>query len=295
VETPLTSAPLIEEAWTGENVTVSEIERELARLRDATSTAGGQPNLRTSVMTHIAWAPPKWKDVAEETLAGMAERHPSRTLLLVPHAEEPDGIDAQLSIRCYPIGDRAVCGEVIELMLRGTRAFAPASIVLPLLISDLPVFCRWRGEPEFDSVEFDQMIEIVDRLIVDSSEWDEPRYDELQGVFVRTAVSDIAWARTLPWRTELAGYWPGIREQEIHIRGPRAEATLLRAWLNARLDRAIRPVEEGKQLSVRLGGEKLPPPREADLSPSDLLSAEIDRLGHDPVYEEAVRAAAEAA
>ena len=288
----MTSAPLLDENWAGENVTVSEIERELARLRDATSTAGGQPNLRTSVMTHIAWVPPDWKNVAEETLAGMAERHPSRTLLLVPRIDEPDGLDAQLSIRCFPVGDRAVCGEVIELSLRGSRSLAPASIVLPLLISDLPVFCRWRGEPVFDSVEFDQMIEIVDRLVVDSSEWGESRYDELQAVFGRTAVSDIAWARTLPWRTELAGYWPGIREQEIHIRGPRAEGTLLRAWLNARLDRAIRPVEEGKQLSVRLGGEKLPPPVDGDLGPSDLLSAELDRFGRDPVYEEAVRAAA---
>ena len=286
----MTSAPLLDENWAGENVTVSEIERELARLRDATSTAGGQPNLRTSVMTHIAWVPPDWKNVAEETLAGMAERHPSRTLLLVPRIDEPDGLDAQLSIRCFPVGDRAVCGEVIELALRGTRALAPASIVLPLLISDLPVFCRWRGEPVFDSAEFDQMIEIVDRLVVDSSEWGDSRYDELQAVFGRTAVSDIAWARTLPWRTELAGYWPGIREQEIHIRGPRAEGTLLRAWLNARLDRAIRPVEEGKQLSVRLGGEKLPPPVDGDLGPSDLLSAELDRFGRDPVYEEAVRA-----
>ncbi len=290
---PLTSPRLIEEDWTGEDVTVSEIERELARLRDATTIAGGQPNLRTSVMTHIAWVPPDWKDVAEETLAGMAERHPSRTLLLVPRRDEPDGIDAQLSIRCYPIGDRAVCGEVIELALRGARALAPASIVLPLLISDLPVFCRWRGEPVFDSAEFDQMIGIVDRLIVDSSEWSEPRYEELQAVFGRTAVSDIAWARTLQWRTELARYWPAIREQEIHIRGPRAEGTLLRAWLNARLERAIRPIEEGKQLHVRLGGEKLPPPRDPDLDPSDLLSAELDRFGRDPIYEEAVRAASE--
>ena len=288
----MTSAPLLDENWAGENVTVSEIERELARLRDATSTAGGQPNLRTSVMTHIAWVPPDWKNVAEETLAGMAERHPSRTLLLVPRIDESDGLDAKLSIRCFPVGDRAVCGEVIELSLRGSRSLAPASIVLPLLISDLPVFCRWRGEPVFDSAEFDQMIEIVDRLVVDSSEWGDSRYDELLAVFGRTAVSDIAWARTLPWRTELAGYWPGIREQEIHIRGPRAEGTLLRAWLNARLDRAIRPVEEGKQLSVRLGGEKLPPPVDGDLGPSDLLSAELDRFGRDPVYEEAVKTAA---
>ena len=49
---------------------------------------GAQPNLRTSVMTHIAWVPPQWQSAAEQTLAGMAERHPSRTLLLVPRPDE---------------------------------------------------------------------------------------------------------------------------------------------------------------------------------------------------------------
>ena len=122
---------LIEDSWTGEDVSIAEIERELARLRYESSDEGAQPNLRTSVMTHIAWVPPRWQAAAEETLAGMAERHPSRTLLLVPKPEEPDGLDALVSIRCFPIGDRAVCGEVIELTLRGARAGAPASIVLP--------------------------------------------------------------------------------------------------------------------------------------------------------------------
>lgn len=133
---------LIEDNWTGEDVSIAQIERELARLRAASSEEGAQPNLRTSVMTHIAWAPAEWRSAAEETLAGMAERHPSRTLLLVPKPDAPDGLDAEVSLRCFPIGERAICGEVIELVLRGNRAQAPASIVLPLLISDLPVFCR---------------------------------------------------------------------------------------------------------------------------------------------------------
>ncbi|HZC74651.1 MAG TPA: hypothetical protein VE220_01655, partial [Gaiellaceae bacterium] len=76
------ASSLIEDSWTGENASIAQIERELARLRDATSAApeGGQPNLRTSVMTHIAWVPVPWRDRAEATLLGMAERHPSRTL-----------------------------------------------------------------------------------------------------------------------------------------------------------------------------------------------------------------------
>jgi hypothetical protein len=286
------ASPVIEVEWTCEDATIAQIEQQLARLRDASSADSAQPNLRTSVMTHIAWVPAVWKGQAEETLAGMAERHPSRTLLLVPAPDAEDGLDVRLAIRCFPVADRAICGEVIELTLRGNRADAPASIVLPLLVSDLPVFCRWRGEPPFGGGSFEQLVDIVDRLIVDSSEWGELQYAELGELFARVAVSDIAWARTDDWRRELSGYWPGIREQEIRVRGPRAEAELIRGWLNARLDRAVRAVEPAAALGVRLGGEELPPPNAEAATPSDLLSEQLDHFGRDPIYEAAVLAAA---
>ena len=284
--------PLIEVDWSGDDTTVAEIEQQLAMLRDASSADSAQPNLRTSVMTHIAWVPLAWKGAAEETLAGMAERHPSRTLLLVPAPDAEDGLDARLAIRCFPVADRAICGEVIELTLRGNRVEAPASIGLPLLVSDRPVFCRWRGEPPFGTRRFDQLVDIVDRLIVDSSEWEELQYAELAELFNHVAVSDIAWARTDDWRRELADCWPGIREQEIRIRGPQAEAALLRGWLNARLDRAVRAVEPAADLAVRLGGEELPAPKAEPATPSDLLSEQLDHFSRDAIYEAAVLAAA---
>jgi len=78
--------PLVEE-WTGHDVTLGEVERELARLRDASADEDRNPHQRTSVMTHVAWVPPRWLDAAERTLEGMAERHPSRTVILVPWPE----------------------------------------------------------------------------------------------------------------------------------------------------------------------------------------------------------------
>jgi len=279
------------EDWSGEDTTIAEIERELSRLRESSTLTGGA-NMRTSVMTHCAWVPPQWLDAAEQTLAGLAERHPSRTLLLVPLPDEPDGLDADVALRCFRAGDRHVCSEVIELRLRGNRMEAPASIVLPLLISDLPVFCRWRGEPPFDEAPWEQLVDLADRVVVDSSEWDELRYRELTEAFDRAAVSDIVWTRLLPWRVALARRWPEICEQEIRIAGPLAEATLLRGWLTARLDRTIRPAVEADELGVGLGGETIAPPRLDRLSPSDLLSEELDRFARDRIYEEAVAAAA---
>jgi glucose-6-phosphate dehydrogenase assembly protein OpcA len=282
---------IVLEEWQGENVTMMDIERQLARMRQATNEERGQPNQRTSVMTHVAWVPSPWVEAAERTLEGMEDSHPSRTIVLTALPDQESGLDVDLSVRCFSAGDQAVASELIWFRLRGDRMVAPASIVLPLVISDLPVFLRWRGEPPFGAPHFEQLIEIVDRVVVDSSEWDELRYRELSQVFERAAVSDIEWARTYDWRVKLAGCWPSIVEQEIRVHGPRAEATLLRGWLASRLRRTIRPIELAGELGVRLGGEELRAPHEPPRSPSDLLSAELDRFGRDRVYEGAVLAA----
>jgi hypothetical protein len=290
------ASSLIEDSWTGDDVSIAEIERELARLRVATAQEDQQPNLRTSVMTHIAWVPLEWQTAAEETLLGMAERHPSRTLLLVPKPDEEDGLDAQLSIRCFPVGDRAICGEVIELFMRGNRAAAPASLALPLLISDLPVFLRWRGRPPFGSPELDQMVGITDRLIVDSTEWGDVTecYPHLVDLFDRTAVSDIAWARTERWRSLLASLWPGIAEvKEMTVHGTPAQAHLLAGWLRSRLHHDVTVnVDVHETLEgIDLDGEATPFPPGDPPHPSDVLSSELDSFGRNRVYEAAVLAA----
>lgn len=283
------------EHWTGEDVAVGEIERRLADLRAAAEEGG---ILRTSVLTHMAWVPPEWESQALDTLAGLGERHPSRTILLLPLADaEDDGIDAELSLRCFPLpgSERQVCTEVIELRLRGRRSVAPASIVAPLLVADLPVFLRWRGRPRFREEPFVQMVDLVDRLIVDSTEW--PRipegYAELAEIFDRAAVSDIAWARTSRWRRQLASLWPGIEAvRRIRVHGTTAQAHLLAGWLRSRLGRPFQlehdPAE--RLLGVDLDGDPAPFPPGDPPEPSDVLSDELDRFGRDPVYEEAVRA-----
>jgi glucose-6-phosphate dehydrogenase assembly protein OpcA len=212
-------------------------------------------------------------------------------VILVPRPGEEGGIDAELSVRSFPLGHRSVAGEVIELSLRGDRSQAPASVVLPLAISDLPVFVRWRGEPPFGETQWDQLVGLADRVIVDSSEWGELRYGALAEAFSRTAVSDIAWARTGAWRVALSERWPAIAEQEISTRGPRAEAALLRGWLASRLERELPAAEAAGELGVRLDGEEVVAPHDEQLTPSDLLSAELDRLARDHVYEAAAIAA----
>lgn len=275
---------------------VLEIERDLAELRDASTAPGQAPNLRTSVLTHLAWVPHEWQEAAEETLAGLAERHPSRTILLFPQPEDPDGLDMDASLQCFPFGDKSVCAEVIRVRLCGSRASHPASVLTPLLVPDLTAFCRWRGMPRFDDV-FDEVVDAVDRLIVDSTEWPSDTlslgYAELAGRFDRTIVSDIAWARTERWRRELALAWP-FEGRALTVTGTRAQAMLLAGWLRSRLGHDVEVEHEPADslLSVFVDGVAIDAPPGEPPFPPDLLSDELETYTRNPVYEAAVAGAA---
>jgi len=273
---------------------VAQVERRLAELRSKEDSSG----TRTSVMTHVAWAPPKWAPAARRTLAGLEELHPSRTILLLPDARRPDSIDVNVALRCFAIpgSSRHVCSEVIELRLGGKRAQAPASVVQPLLISDLPTFCRWRGLPPWGEPELEQLVDVCDRLIVDSSEWRglSRAYGEVAKHFDRIAVSDIAWGRAVAWRGRLAAEWPEIRRiKKLSVTGPKADALLLAGWVRSRLRKQVqlthRAAAELERVAV--DGEPVALPAGGSPSPSDLLSAELDQFGRDAIYEAAVNAA----
>jgi hypothetical protein len=267
------------EGWADDCATIAEIEEALAELRLRVGN-GGVPDLRTSVLTHMAWVPAEWQTAATQTLAGLGAGHPSRTLLLFPEPEEPDRLAARVFLECHPLeGDaRQLCNEVVELRLGGPRAEAPASLAIPLLLPDLPVFLRWRGRPPFRTERFTQMVSITDRLVVDSAEWpDVPgAYAELEEFFDSVAVSDIAWRRTEPWREALARAWPDLPDR---IAGSAAETALLAGWLKSRA---------GSEVAREQADEI---PHAGEVNASDLLSEELNVFARDPIYEDAARVA----
>ena len=275
---------------------IREIEREVAKLRIA--PGGDAPYQRTSVMTHTAWVPPEWVEAAEDVLSGLAERHPSRTIVLFPQPDAADGLEGEVEVDAYPVGGgRKICTETIRIRLGGSRASAPASVVQPLLLPDLPAFLRWRGLPPFGEEPFESLVGVADRLIVDSTEWpDLPgSYAKLAEIFHRVVVSDIAWARTSRWRAQLATMWPDVADvNRIRVTGTAAQAHLLAGWLRSRLRRSIELEHEpsDRLVGVEIDGKPAPFPPGDRPEAADLLSEELDRYDRDRVYEAAVEAAA---
>jgi glucose-6-phosphate dehydrogenase assembly protein OpcA len=269
-----------------------DVERELAALREQDRSV---TLVRTSTMTHLAWVPEEWLEPALSTLSGLSERHPSRTILLVPQPDAPDGVEFDVRLENFRLESlgREVCSEVVTLRLRGSRVQAAASLVLPLLRPNLPVFIRWRGRPPFGREEFESLVDVVDRLVIDSDEWPDlpDAYRTLATYFDKTAVSDIAWARGERWRLALADLWPGIAEAgEISVRGPHADALLLAGWLESRLRHPVRLEHEDAPAIERVtanGADVGAPEPTAPETSSELLSRELDRLARDRVYEQA--------
>ena len=289
-----------ERTWSGEDVALADVERALGSLRCGDVTAGNLPDLRTSVLSHVAWVPPRWREAAESVLEGLRERHPSRTIVLYPDPDsDRDAIDAEVRVESFALPglERHVAAEVVSLRLHDGRVRAPASVVLPLLIADLPVFLRWRGQPEFYGGPFEQLTDVADRLVVDSGEWDglPAAYPQLAEFFAAVAVSDIAWARAERWRRAIARLWPDVAEvRELTVEGPQADALLLAGWLRSRLQHEValdnRPADTLRTVAV--DGNGVEAGGDEPKTPSDLLSDQLEIFGRDPVYEQSVTCAA---
>ena len=270
---------------------IAEIERRLDDLRDC--DVGWQ---RTSVATHMAWVPPEWSRAVDRVVRGLGSRIPSRTLLLRPDPDaKEDGLDATIEREHFD-GEAKVSAEIVRIRLRGRTAAAPASVVVPLQLPDLPVFLRWRGRPPFGRPQYEDMVGVADRLIVDSSEWGgrlRPAYLRLGESFTRIVVSDLAWERSLGYRAGLAALWPGIRSMRVlDVRGPFADAALLHGWLRSRLKTNIRlrHVDARTLSRVAVDGQAVRAPRRLARSFSDQLSDQLEVYVRDRVYEAAVRA-----
>ena len=156
------SAPAVVESWNGTDVRLGEVEARSPSCAAATARPGAaaeHPHVgddahrvgaggvaRAGARTHS----PAWPSAIRPARSSSA-RSPT------PARTGSTRRSRSSATRC-PAPSASICSEIIALELQGTRAKAPASIVEPLLISDLPVFLRWRGEPPWGSPELDQIV-----------------------------------------------------------------------------------------------------------------------------------------
>jgi len=313
--------PAVAEPWAERDTSVRAVEAQLARLWSNTPDDGepvvtekGLPHTRASVLNLIVTVP---DDAAAErvvtTMLGLGFRHPSRAIVLVADPEAPGpSLDAAVSAHCHDgrDGTDRACYEAVVLGVRGEAARHLSGMVAPLLIHDLPTHVWWPGDPPFADAIFDQLVEMSDRVIVDSSDFADLLVGmrRLTTLRRRSGVGDLAWRR-LGWWQELTAqffdaprfrrYLPNLNRLAIRYAvpadggaassaSPLAGAVLYAGWIAARLtwrryrtvgpltDGSLRLSLEGRHEMVDLRIEAVPTD---EFEPGELLSVRLRAFG----------------
>jgi glucose-6-phosphate dehydrogenase assembly protein OpcA len=283
--------------WRDTDVSAGEVaERLLALNREHARHAHGHAATRTLNLL-VAPGADVASDVLDRQLAGLADRHPSRTIVVREHAAPR--LDARVAIDCT-IGGRAGscaghCHDVAELVADAERLRHADSLVRPLRVAGLPTVLWLPGARASDAQA--PLTALAQAFVLDSG---VAIGAALHATFTRAAaldverVRDVAWLRLARWRRHVAARFEdpdalrllaSVERIELRSCGPQqASALLLAGWIAARAGWTVErltPEERGWSGSARRpdgGGVAiaLDPPAEPDLTGIHALALHAD-------------------
>jgi glucose-6-phosphate dehydrogenase assembly protein OpcA len=315
-------------SWEGGGVTVAQVTDALSELRRHEPRAAVRTSVLTLVaVVHDPGAATTTIDIVRE----LGTRHPSRTLVLVVDDAGADetAVNASVSVHALENATNPVCFEEIVLRVRGPLCWHLDSLVEPFTLPDLPV-AVWLpdrlpalGDPLLDTAD---RIVVDTRVVGDQPD----AFARVARLLRRLPVTDLSWVRLQPWRSLLAGLFEGRASRpfldhvsDVEVAGHFGPRHLLAGWLMATLGltRAHVHIQEAKHVSIRisavhdgrLGRFAVVRPGDAriihasveieagpsidqtlrmrDRWPSRSLAEALTRMGHEPVYERALRGA----
>jgi glucose-6-phosphate dehydrogenase assembly protein OpcA len=265
---PPQRGPRAGETWEGTSVDGAAIEAALAQLwtQAGHRPEGGrrQPPIRSSVMNLVVYVSRAEDAVlVTDAIAALTERHPSRTICVVTDPNAPtSSLDASVTTHCGTAHSGRLCWEQIHITAHGATAAHVPGVVIPLVRPDLPTYLWWIGAVPYEAELFRHMVDLCDRLIVDSGFFARPveGLAQLAAHKQRTAgdrgVGDVHWMRLTPWRNLAAQFFDGeelrpyascidsvrlgyTHDEQTH--GGLGQALLLAGWLTSCLGWSPRP------------------------------------------------------
>ncbi|MGZ4480753.1 MAG: glucose-6-phosphate dehydrogenase assembly protein OpcA [Gaiellales bacterium] len=299
-----------------EPVETTDLEQVEQVLREARA-GDRQGSVRATTLNLVIHAgDPEHIVRATQALARIGGSRPLRAIITSPSG---DGPRATVSSSCWLAAERRqVCSE--QVLIEAPLDALPSAVV-PLLVPDLPVFLLWCGQFDPLARVLQEMAELATRLIVDS---DEAGLDAVGAVAsLPPPLADLAWTRLTSWREALAALADGAAGRKalshlvgVEAEGPENQGRLLTGWLRSRLARQVgfdqvKRLKRLERVSLLCGHEELvvarigrgqlgtvcgpgvPEHTVVLASPpwAALLASELDRLGSDSVFEEALAAA----
>ena len=239
---------------------ISDALPTLARLREQAARQaadeGAELNAQMLLATIVARYPQPtgWADIEAETKP-VVSAYPSRVIALVNDpktARTPAPVRVGLLAAQRSDGASAIRGELLAASLEGRAFEEGAAIAASWSASGVPTVVWWNGPAVTGDHLFEDMLDIADRILVDSSAMTDLASDfDVLGDVVTAShharVTDALWLRMLAWRQAFAQAFdqPAARIDLEHVRsvelavqqspGGHAAALLLIGWLASRL------------------------------------------------------------
>lgn len=248
----------------------------LARLREQAARQaadeGAELNAQMLLATIVARypQPTAWAEIEAETQPVVAA-YPGRVIALVNDpatAPSPEPVRVGLLSARRSDGGFAIRGELLTAALEGRAFEEGAAIAASWSASGIPTVVWWNGPATTNDHLFEDMLDIADRILVDSSTMTDlsAEFTLLHDIVTGThhaRVTDALWLRLLAWRQAFAQAFdqPAARLDLEHVRsvelavqqspGGHAAALVLVGWMASRLGwRLDRRTTHGWRLAV---------------------------------------------
>ncbi len=211
------TTPALSVKWESDRLDPRMIAAALHNLwSDLHARTGSASELRTNTVNLIAVTESRERE--RSVAADLNAQHgfaPSRVIMLeLDRTAETGQFGIEVALESLPSERNRVHAhfELIKVCAPLDQATSLASIASPLLLPELPCYLYWPGRTLAESPLFEELIEITDRIVVDSSLFTEPENNlRAIGRLVRDPrapiVGDFAWQRLTPWRTLLAQFF----------------------------------------------------------------------------------------
>jgi glucose-6-phosphate dehydrogenase assembly protein OpcA len=202
-------------------VNIARIEKELAGLWKE-AAHGDVDSGNAAVVRAVSFnlvlitdendAEQKCSDLLDE----IESVHPCRSILAIFREAGQHSLNAWVSARCHTSGSsKQICSEQITVCCEGGRPEELASVVLPLILPDLPVFVWWRRQ----KIAWDDLKALhacARRFILDSNAapFDPGIFNDAHRLIQSNSgclyVSDLNWRRLHGWCRALADSFDGF-------------------------------------------------------------------------------------
>jgi glucose-6-phosphate dehydrogenase assembly protein OpcA len=236
-----------EEIWSERETTPARVEEALREMLNRRSAASDGAFAPARVLNLVVVVDAAFRGEVENRLERVGRYHPSRTVVCAVH-DGRTALDAWATLSfddAVPSpGHLSIIRERVEMEMGPQHVRGLASIVVPLLVSDLTTLV-WTPHGHDEAVQalrshaqillVDSMHETeLETALGKAEEWSSDLY-----------VVDLAWLRSTPWRERVAAAFdpPGQRRALSaisrvvvrHREDSKASAALFCGWLASRL------------------------------------------------------------